>query len=196
VRHEVSSRTTGPDPELVARGGAEGIGRGQQDGLAVQITSKTGCTGTITIPVDGEHDSAANIYGVIDASYTDNGGLTSRSVRTLQPKHRQGEHWSSTSGVQIAAHAAAEGGSTAGYIENNDWIAFTPYRLNNATQFTARVSSAGAGGTIEVRTGSATGTLLGSVAVPVTGSWETFTTVTANTSGAPASGRARCCPRA
>jgi glucose/arabinose dehydrogenase len=157
------------------------------DSHAHQITSKTGCSGTITIPVDGEHDAAANIYGVMDASYTDNGGLTSRSVRTLQPKHRQGEHWSSTSGVQVAAHAAAEGGSTAGFIENNDWIAFTPYRLNNATQFTARVSSAGAGGTIEVRSGSATGTLLGSVAVPVTGSWETFTNVTANIAGAPAS---------
>jgi glucose/arabinose dehydrogenase len=160
------------------------------DSHAHNISSRTGCSGTITIPVDGEHDAAANIFGVIDASYTDNGGLTTRSMRTLQPKHRQGEHWSSTSGVQVAAHASAEGGSTAGFIENNDWIAFTPYRLNNATQFTARVSSAGAGGTIEVRAGSATGTLLGSVAVPVTGSWETFTNVTGNISGAPASATA------
>ena len=55
----------------------------------------------------------------------------------------------------MAAHAAAEGGNTAGFIENGDWISYTPYLLNNATQFTARVSSAGAGGTIEVRAGSA-----------------------------------------
>ncbi len=157
------------------------------DSHAHNISSRTGCSGTITIPVDGEHDAAANIFGVIDASYTDNGGLTTRSVRTLQPKKRQGEHWSSMSGVQVAAHAAAEGGSTAGYIENNDWIAFSPYRLNNATQFTARVASAGAGGTIEVRTGSPTGGLLGSVAVPVTGSWETFVNVTANITAGPAS---------
>jgi hypothetical protein len=33
------------------------------------------------------------------------------------------------------------------------------------------------GGTIQIRSGSATGTLLGSVAVPVTGGWETFQTV-------------------
>jgi len=36
-----------------------------------------------------------------------------------------------------------------------------------------------------VRTGSATGTLLGTVTVPVTGSWETFTNVTANLTGVP-----------
>ena len=46
------------------------------------------------------------------------------------------------------------------------------------------VSSAGAGGTIEIRDGSATGALLGTVPVPVTGSWETFETVsTSVTSG-------------
>ena len=36
-----------------------------------QITSQNGCTGSITIPVDGEHDSAANIFAVFDAEYTD-----------------------------------------------------------------------------------------------------------------------------
>ncbi len=156
------------------------------DSHAHQITSKTGCSGTITIPVDGEHDAAANIFGVFDASYTDNGGLTSRSTRTLQPKKRQGEHFSSQSGVQLADHAAAEGGRTAGFIENNDWIAYTPYNVSNATQISVRAASAGAGGTIEVRTGSATGTLHGTVTVPVTGSWETFTSVSANLTGLPA----------
>ncbi|MBB5868390.1 glucose/arabinose dehydrogenase [Allocatelliglobosispora scoriae] len=156
------------------------------DSHAHQITSKTGCTGTITIPVDGEHDAAANIFGVIDASYTDNGGLTTRTVRTLQPKKRQGEHFGGQSGVQVAPHAAAEGGNTAGFIENGDWISYTPYRINNATQFTARVSSAGAGGTLEIRSGSATGTLHGTATVAPTGSWETFATVSANLTNLPA----------
>ncbi|MET7400885.1 PQQ-dependent sugar dehydrogenase [Dactylosporangium sp. NPDC005572] len=156
------------------------------DSHAHSITSKTGCSGTITIPVDGEHDSAANIFGVFDASYTDNGGLTSRSTRTLQPKKRQGEHFASQSGVQLADHAPAEGGRTAGYIDNNDWIAYTPYNISNATQISVRTSSAGAGGTIEVHTGSATGPLHGTVTVPVTGSWDTFTNVNANLTGVPA----------
>ncbi|GGO18454.1 PQQ-dependent sugar dehydrogenase [Micromonospora parathelypteridis] len=156
------------------------------DSHAHQITSKTGCSGTITVPTDGEHDSAANIYGVFDAAYTDNGGLTTHSIKTLQPKHRQGEHFGAQSGVQLADHASAEGGRTAGFIENNDWISYQPYNLSNATRFTARVSSAGAGGTIEVRAGSATGSLLGTVTVPVTGSWETFTEVSGAISNPPA----------
>jgi PKD repeat protein len=156
------------------------------DSHAHQITSKTGCTGSITVPVDGEHDSAANIFGVFDAAYTDNGGLTSHSINTLQPRHRQGEHFSSMSGIQVADHAAAEGGRTAGYIDSGDWIAFTPYKLNNATQFTARVASAGPGGTITIRAGSPTGTQLGSVAVAPTGSWETFVNVSTAITNAPA----------
>ncbi|MEV4826327.1 PQQ-dependent sugar dehydrogenase [Micromonospora sp. NPDC049274] len=155
------------------------------DSHAHQITSKTGCSGSIAVPTDGEHDSAANIYGVFDAAYTDNGGLTTHSIKTLQPKHRQGEHFTAQSGVQATDHTSAEGGRTAGFIENNDWISYQPYNLANATRFTARVSSAGAGGTIEVRTGSATGTLLGTATVPVTGNWETFVDVSTAISNPP-----------
>jgi hypothetical protein len=54
------------------------------------------------------------------------------------------------------------------------------------TSFSARVSSAGAGGTIQVRAGSATGTVLGSATVSPTGSWETFTTVNGSIASPPA----------
>ncbi|WP_066374073.1 PQQ-dependent sugar dehydrogenase [Herbidospora mongoliensis] len=155
------------------------------DSHAHQITSRTGCSGSIVVPVDGEHDSAANIFGVFSASYTDNGSLTSTSTRTLQPRHRQGEHFGAQQGVQTADHTTAEGGKTVGFVDDGDWISYTPYNLSNATSFTARVSSAGAGGRIEVRTGSATGTLLGTATVTSTGSWETFANVSANLSGAP-----------
>ncbi|UQU65675.1 PQQ-dependent sugar dehydrogenase [Couchioplanes caeruleus] len=151
-----------------------------------QITSQNGCTGSITIPVDGEHDAAANIFAVFDAEYTDAGGLTTHTQHTLQPRHRQAEHYKTSSGVDAITKTQAEGGRTVGNIDNGDWIAFEPYRLDNATSFTARVSSGGAGGTLQVRTGSPTGTILGSATVPVTGGWETFTDVTGTISGAPA----------
>jgi glucose/arabinose dehydrogenase/PKD repeat protein len=151
-----------------------------------QITSETGCSGSITVPVDGEHDAAANIYGVFEASYTDGGGLTSTSTRTLQPRHRQAEHFGAQQGIQPADHATAEGGRTVGFTDDGDWISFQPYHLGNATRITARVSSAGAGGRIEVRAGSATGALLGTVNVASTGGWDTFTDVSASLSGAPA----------
>ncbi|MFG2356324.1 carbohydrate-binding protein [Streptomyces sp. NPDC048521] len=150
------------------------------------ITSAGGCSGTITVPQDGEHDSAANLYGVFDAEYTDSGGLTGHSLRTLQPRHRQAEHFTAQSGIETAAHGLAEGGRTVGFTDDGDWISFKPYALTGASRFSARVSSAGAGGTIQIRAGSATGTLLGTATVPVTGGWETFTDVSTGLSGIPA----------
>ncbi|MEV4758626.1 carbohydrate-binding protein [Micromonospora sp. NPDC049559] len=156
------------------------------DSHAHSITSRTGCSGSITIPVDGEHDATANLYGVFDAQYTDRGGLTTHAIQTLQPRHRQAEHFAAQAGIQIAEHGTAEGGRTAGFIDNGDWISFQPYHLGGAASFTARVASAGPGGTIEVRAGSSTGTLLGQVAVPNTGAWDTYTNVTGNLSNVPA----------
>ncbi|MFD7715190.1 PQQ-dependent sugar dehydrogenase [Streptomyces sp. NPDC059814] len=151
-----------------------------------QITSKNGCSGTIDVPVDGEHDSAANIYGVFDAEYTDAGGLTTHSAHILQPRHRQAEHFAAQSGIEAAQHGTAEGGATVGFTDNGDWISFEPYALANATGVSARVSSAGPGGTLEVRAGSPTGTLLSTLTVAPTGGWETFTDVSADVSNAPA----------
>ncbi|WP_200942816.1 PQQ-dependent sugar dehydrogenase [Cellulomonas sp. Root485] len=156
------------------------------DQHAHKITEQTGCSGTIVIPVDGEHDDAANIFPVFDASYTDNGGLTTHGQSLLQPRHRQAEHFRTSSGILTYSKTTAEGGMTVGDIHNGDWIQFDPYTLNNATSVLLRVSSAGAGGTVQLRTGSPTGTVIGSAQIPVTGSWETFTTVTAPISGAPA----------
>ncbi|MFF8095106.1 carbohydrate-binding protein [Streptomyces sp. NPDC016675] len=154
-------------------------------------TSATGCTGTLRTLADGEHDPNANIFGVIDAEYTDQGAngqpaLTTHDQHITQPSHRQAEHYGNSSGVQIVTHTPAHGGRTVGHIENGDWISFQPYALGNTTAFTARVSSAGSGGTIEVRAGSPTGTLLGTATVPVTGGWETFQDVTAALSNQPA----------
>ncbi|PRH77372.1 glycosyl hydrolase [Streptomyces solincola] len=143
------------------------------------ITSATGCTGTIKTSSDGGHDPNANIFGVLDAEYTDGGGggqaaLTGHDQAQLQPRHRQAEHYTASSGVRTYEKGAAHGGRTVGDIDDGDWISFSPYLLTGSTQLTARISSGGAGGFLEVRAGSAAGTLLGSAPVPVTGSWETF----------------------
>jgi type 1 glutamine amidotransferase len=104
---------------------------------------------------------------------------------TPPPAATQGESFTSTGGVQVASHGPAIGGQTAGFIDNNDWAAY-PANLTAAKGVTVRVASAGAGGTIEFRAGSTTGTLLGSVSVPSTGGWESyrdvFTTLASSTS--------------
>ncbi|MFC7640230.1 carbohydrate-binding protein [Streptosporangium lutulentum] len=72
-------------------------------------------------------------------------------------------------------------------MDRGDWAGYSSVNTAGATAFSARVSSAGPGGTIQIRSGSATGTLLGSVNVPNTGSWDTFvnvsTTLTGSASG-------------
>ncbi|MEE1753984.1 ThuA domain-containing protein [Streptomyces sp. SP18CS02] len=143
------------------------------------VTSANGCTGTIKTSSDGGHDPNANIFGVFDAEYTDGGGggqaaLTGHDQAQLQPRHRQAEHFTAQSGTRTYDKATANGGRTVGDIDDGDWISFKPYNLTGATGLTARISSGGAGGFLEVRTGSATGNLLGSAPVPVTGGWETF----------------------
>ncbi|MEU6162473.1 PQQ-dependent sugar dehydrogenase [Streptomyces sp. NPDC047130] len=154
------------------------------------LTSANGCTGTLRTTADGGHDASANVFGVVDAQYTDGGGggqapLTVHDQVVLQPENRQAEHYGDSSGVNRMEKEAAHGGRTVGDINAGDWISFTPYDLSEATSVTARVSSAGAGGTLEFRAGSPTGTLLGTATVPVTGGWDTFTDVTADLSGAP-----------
>ncbi|THA79440.1 DUF1080 domain-containing protein [Streptomyces sp. A0642] len=154
------------------------------------ITTANGCTGTIKTEMDGGHDPNANIFGVIDASYTDGGGggqaaLSGHDQSQLQPRHRQAEHFNASSGINIFDKANAEGGKTVGDIHNDDWISFKPYILGDSTKLTARISSGGAGGFLEVRTGSPTGKILGSAPVPVTGGWETFQDVDVPLRGAP-----------
>ncbi|MFI0805926.1 PQQ-dependent sugar dehydrogenase [Streptomyces echinatus] len=154
------------------------------------LTSAQGCSGTIRTSADGGHDEDANIFGVLDAQYTDGGGggqeaLTTHARSVLEPRHRQAEHFGDSSGVTVTARSSAHGAKVVGDIHNGDWISFTPYVLSDAKKITARIASGGAGGTLEVRAGSATGTLLGKATVPVTGGPDTYQDVTAGLSRAP-----------
>jgi glucose/arabinose dehydrogenase/type 1 glutamine amidotransferase len=154
------------------------------------ITSATGCEGTITAPSDASHDPNANVFGVIDAEYTDGGGggqaaLTSHDEVQLQPRHRQAEHFTGSSGVQTYDKTSANGGKTVGSISNDDWISFKPYNLTGSKTLTVRASSGGAGGFLEVRTGSADGKILGSAPIPATGSWDTFQDIDVPLRGVP-----------
>ncbi|MFI7521840.1 lectin [Micromonospora globbae] len=97
----------------------------------------------------------------------------------------QAEAFSSASGVTPFAKAGANGGQTLGYIDPGDWAAYNGVDLTGVTSFRARVVSGGPGGTIQVRTGSTSGPVLGSVAVPNTGSWTTFADVTTALSSVP-----------
>lgn len=84
----------------------------------------------------------------------------------------------------VGTQGCSEGGLNADSIVNGSWTSYNNVNLNGATSFYVRVASAGAGGSIQVRAGSATGTLLGTCTVPVTGGWQTWTTVNCPLTGA------------
>lgn len=138
------------------------------------ITSAKGCEGTVKTSKDGEHDANADIFGVFDAEYTDGGAndqppLTSHGQSVLQPAHRQAEHFDESEGVKAVSQEGANGGKAVGEIHDGDWAAFEPYALGDATELSARVSSGGPGGKLEIRAGKPDGTLLGTADVPSTG---------------------------
>jgi arabinoxylan arabinofuranohydrolase len=103
---------------------------------------------------------------------------------TLDPYTRQ-EAETIAWGSGIETEPASEGGMNVGWIENGDSIKVRNVAFGaGAKSFTARVASAAAGGTIELRLGSATGTVVGRCTVAGTGGWQTWTSVSCPVTGA------------
>ncbi|MGA2328820.1 MAG: glycoside hydrolase family 3 C-terminal domain-containing protein [Bryobacteraceae bacterium] len=87
------------------------------------------------------------------------------------------ENYDDYSGVLLTR--AGDGTQAAGYIHDGDWLAFHEVDFGaGVTGMEARVSSGGGGGTIEVHLDRLDGPAAGVCAVPATGDWYTWTTVT------------------
>ncbi|WP_322786261.1 ThuA domain-containing protein [Catelliglobosispora koreensis] len=169
------------------------------DEHAHPLQSYTGCTGIVQTSLASGHGADANVFTVFEATYTDNGGsggsnpLTGRAIEQLQPKRKQAEYFSATGrlngngggdpGVVRETTGDTQGGfQNVGFIEDGDWWSFTPTNLTGIDSFQFRAASGGNGGTLEVRSGSADGTLLASAAIPGTGNWQVYTDVTVDLS--------------
>jgi hypothetical protein len=85
----------------------------------------------------------------------------------------------------VETEVYTEGGMAVSSINNGDYIKIKGVAFGaGARFFSARVASAISGGRIELRLGSATGTLVGTCTVSGTGVWQTWITVTCAVSGA------------
>ncbi|MFD9740037.1 ThuA domain-containing protein [Umezawaea sp. NPDC059074] len=152
----------------------------------------TGCEGTVQTTLSSGHSDGDNIFYVLEASYTDHGGvngarpLTGRSQVVLQTKRKEAEYFTATGRVEggtgtggagvvpETASDPAGGGQDIGNIEDGDYWTFDPVSLTGVDGLRFRAASGSGGGRIEVRAGSATGTLLGTAVVPGTGGWQTY----------------------
>ncbi|MFZ5987275.1 MAG: carbohydrate-binding protein [Bacillota bacterium] len=88
----------------------------------------------------------------------------------------EAENYSSLNSLTIETIGTANNGSGLGYIENGNYVVYNNVDFGSgASSFKALVASASTTTTnIEVRLNSATGTLLGTLAVASTGDWNIY----------------------
>jgi hypothetical protein len=137
------------------------------------------------------------VNGLTEGSYTfrltvtDNlgGTATDDMVVTVNPAGNyvtlpakiEAEAYVLMSGVQTEPTTDAGGGLNVGYIDNTDWMSYNvnapvagTYTLN------VRVAAQSAGGQMQIR--NASGSVLATLNVPQTGSWQTWQTISVNLS--------------
>jgi cytochrome c len=134
-----------------------------------------GLGGNVTAPKDNALRLAS-----LEATYTDLGrgpaaSLTGRAMVRLRSRRVEAE-----SGLVTGAKVSGSGDKAhVGSINHGHTVKFASLNLSDTASVTARVASAGTGGDIELRAGSATGVLLATLKVVPTGKWDTWQDVTA-----------------
>jgi len=146
------------------------------DGSTPTASSPT-YTGPINVSASTTIKAIATKAGMTDspvaaAAYTiQTPGTTGKSI----PGKIEAESYDAMSGV--ATEQSSEGGLNVGWIETGDSMSYNVnVAASGAYTVQFRVASPNAGGQIQLRNGAA---VLATVAVPNTGGWQTWTTVTA-----------------
>jgi PKD repeat protein len=142
----------------------------------------TVCTGVLpTSEEDASH--GGNVFGVVNASYTDHGdgtvpALSTAAQTTIRQKRQEVEHVVSQSGTNTATSTDVGGGLQRGSLGNGDWLRLNgPFDLVNITALTLRTSGGAAGtavGNAEVRLDAVDGPLLTTVTVQGTGAGSVY----------------------
>ncbi|WP_250036780.1 DUF1996 domain-containing protein [Paractinoplanes maris] len=100
------------------------------------------------------------------------------AAETVVPGRLQAEAFTAQSGAQTESTGDQDGGQNVGWLANGDWLRYDNVAVG--TTVTARLASDNAaGGSVELRLGSPTGTLLTTIPVARTGGWQKYVTTTA-----------------
>lgn len=93
----------------------------------------------------------------------------------------QAQTFDEMSGIEVEPTEDDSGDENIGYISDGDWVKYANVNFQDgASSVNIRAASDTTGGTIELRTGSPTGTLIGTVEITNTGGWQTWQTFTGN----------------
>jgi hypothetical protein len=117
--------------------------------------------------------SPVALPGTFQAENFDNGG-EGVAYHDVTPGNTGGAY--RTTDVDIAGAADSGGGYTLGWVAAGEWLDYTvDVSAAGTYSIDVRVASAGAGGTFRLESGGQDKT--GSIAVPDTGGWQSWTTV-------------------
>jgi cytochrome c len=135
-----------------------------------------GLTGVIQL---GEHTGSL----LLTASYTDAGTeaigpLTARTQLHLRHPAMEAEFFHANAGNSVLQSDTATGGAFVGAINAGSHLRYDDIRLDGIDRVSLRVSSAGSGGSIELRADSLDGPLLAQTKVEPNGAWEDWYEIT------------------
>jgi glucosylceramidase len=112
-------------------------------------------------------------------SGTQSGGYTVSATSQIQASSYNDEF-----GLETETTSDAGGGYDVGFADNGDWAHFKNINFGSGVNsVNLRTASAGSGGALEFHLDSVTGALVGTATIPITGGWQTWTTVSAPISG-------------
>lgn len=101
-----------------------------------------------------------------------------RCASVLLPATIQAEAFCQMSGVQTETTADTGGGQNVGYIDTGDWMNYeVEVPVAGTYKVSYRVASLNGGGNISLERAGG-GTVFGTIAVPTTGGWQTWRTIT------------------
>jgi len=91
-------------------------------------------------------------------------------------------------GNNVGKETCSEGGQNVMDVGDGEWVKYDNVNFAGVTSFQARVAGASFATTIEFRRDSRTGTLMGTCSAPITGGWQTWTTVSCTATGTTGTG--------
>jgi glucosylceramidase len=142
-------------------------------------------TSTQTFQVEWGGESFSYTLPGLDAATFTWAGTQSGAVTVEANTPIQASSYNSLSNLMTEYTSDANGGYDLAYASDGSYAVFKNVDFGTSVSgLTARVADAGAGASLEFHLDSPTGVLVGTVQVPDTGGWETWTTVSVPASGA------------
>jgi cytochrome c len=148
--------------------------------LAEDQGAVAGAAGSFTTMAKPAKDDRGEY--VLVASYTDRGApgaepLTASARIALRSRVVNAADHGANKGTMDEPSADLGAGKHVTNIDPGCWLSYKAITLDGTSKVTYRVASGGAGGVIEMHADSATGPLLGSIAIEPTGGWQKWVDV-------------------